>query len=108
MPGVKTGEMGPKFGYSSQDNGWLQFDHHRVPRANLLQRFMKVDRDGSVALSGNPKMIYATMLQTRVSLIAPIRHFLHKALLIAVRYSVVRRQFKNISGQQEETQLLDY
>jgi hypothetical protein len=28
--------------------------------------------------------------------------------VIGIRYSVVRRQFRNISGQKEETKLLDY
>ena len=30
------------------------------------------------------------------------------ALPIVTRYSVVRRQFRNISGREEETQLIDY
>ena len=57
---------------------------------------------------GNPKLAYGTMLKTRVSLITPVRFTLHKALLIAIRYSIVRRQFRNISGKKEETQLIDY
>ena len=32
MPGVKTGDMGPKFGYGSKDNGWMTLDHVRIPR----------------------------------------------------------------------------
>jgi acyl-CoA oxidase len=32
MPGVKLGDMGPKFGYQSKDNGWLQFDNVRIPK----------------------------------------------------------------------------
>jgi hypothetical protein len=31
-----------------------------------------------------------------------------RASLIAIRYSVIRRQFKNTSGSKEETKLLDY
>lgn len=26
MPGVKTGSLGPKFGYHEKDNGWMTFD----------------------------------------------------------------------------------
>ena len=26
MKGVKSGDLGPKFGYESKDNGWCQFD----------------------------------------------------------------------------------
>lgn len=33
MPGVKTGDMGPKFGYHSKDNGWMVLDNVRIPRS---------------------------------------------------------------------------
>jgi len=36
LPGIKTGDMGPKFGYASKDNGWMTFDNVRVPRNSLL------------------------------------------------------------------------
>lgn len=26
LPGVKTGDIGPKFGYATKDNGWAIFD----------------------------------------------------------------------------------
>ena len=26
MPGVKTGDIGPKLGYTGKDNGWATFD----------------------------------------------------------------------------------
>ena len=39
MPGIKSGDMGPKMGYNSKDNGWLTFDHVRIPRDQLLQKF---------------------------------------------------------------------
>ena len=46
MPGIKSGEVGPKFGYTSKDNGWMTFDDVRISRENLLQRFMTIDRNG--------------------------------------------------------------
>jgi|TARA_B110000285_G_scaffold229753_1_gene295085 acyl-CoA oxidase len=33
MPGVKTGDMGPKLGYFGKDNGWMTLDKVRVPRS---------------------------------------------------------------------------
>ena len=33
MPGVKTGEIGPKFGYQAKDNGWMTLDKVRIPRS---------------------------------------------------------------------------
>jgi hypothetical protein len=48
------------------------------------------------------------MLMIRVMLLAGSKYYLSYGLTVALRYSVVRRQFKNISGKKEETQLLDY
>jgi len=54
------------------------------------------------------RMMYSVMLNTRVELMTLSRLALGLTSTIAVRYSAVRRQFKNISGQEEETKLLDY
>ena len=40
MPGVKTGDMGPKIGLHGKDNGWATFDKVRIPRNHLLQKFI--------------------------------------------------------------------
>jgi acyl-CoA oxidase len=98
MPGIKCGDMGPKFGYGSKDNGWLTLDNVRIPRDNMPCRFVKVDRDGSVSIEGDLRIIYSTMLKTRFSIISAGPCVLLNATLTACRYSVVRRQFKNISG----------
>lgn len=108
MPGIKTGDIGPKLGYSSKDNGWMTIDNVRIPRDQMLQRFIKVDRDGSVSMQGDQRVLYSTMMLIRVSILVQSKLYLAKALTIALRYSVVRRQFKNISGQKEETRLIDY
>ena len=39
MPGIKSGEIGYKIGYSSKDNGWMTFDHVRIPKNQMLSRF---------------------------------------------------------------------
>jgi len=41
LPGIKVGDIGPKFGYNGVDNGFLSFNHVRVPRENMLMRFSK-------------------------------------------------------------------
>lgn len=33
MQGIKTGDVGPKIGYQSKDNGWATFDQVRIPRS---------------------------------------------------------------------------
>jgi acyl-CoA oxidase len=65
MPGVKSGCLGPKFGYHGKDNGWMTLDHVRIPRFNMFQRFLTVDRDGSVSISGDLKVMYVTMMKIR-------------------------------------------
>lgn len=108
MPGVKTGEMGPKLGFNSKDNGWMTLDNVRIPRANMPCRFVKVDRDGSFSIEGDLRILFSTMLKTRFGIISIGNKILVPLLTIALRYSVVRRQFKNTSGKKEETKLLDY
>jgi acyl-CoA oxidase len=43
LPGVTLGDIGGKFGsgaYNSMDNGVLRFDHVRIPRDQMLMRFV--------------------------------------------------------------------
>ena len=30
MPGIKVGDIGPKFGYGGVDNGFMSMDHVRI------------------------------------------------------------------------------
>ena len=39
LKGIKVGDIGPKLGYNSKDNGFLMFDQVRIPRTNMLNRF---------------------------------------------------------------------
>jgi len=38
----QLGETGPKLGMNSNDNGFLGFDHHRIPRTNMLMKNSQV------------------------------------------------------------------
>lgn len=41
LPGITVGDIGMKFGngaYNSMDNGFLMFDHFRIPRDQMLMR----------------------------------------------------------------------
>lgn len=48
LPGVVVGDIGPKLGYNGVDNGFLRFNHVRIPRSHLLARYSQVTRDGKV------------------------------------------------------------
>jgi len=69
---------------------------------------MNINREGKLTPKDDPRLLYAGMLATRLKIASTIYRPLSNALLIAIRYSAVRRQFKNISGQDLETKILDY
>ena len=46
LPGVETGDIGPKIGYNNMDNGMARFDNVRIPRRNMAMRFAMVDEEG--------------------------------------------------------------
>ena len=98
MPGVKTGDIGPKLGYHGKDNGWATFDHVRIPRDYMLQKFVQVDREGKFSIEGDVREMYTVMMFIRAGMVIKTKNFLARGLTIGLRYSVVRRQFKNISG----------
>jgi acyl-CoA oxidase len=56
LPGVTVGDIGPKLGYHNKDNGYLAFNQVRIPRFNMLQKYLKVERDGHITKQGNEKV----------------------------------------------------
>lgn len=46
LPGIEVGDIGPKIGYTNKDNGFLRFTNCRIPRFNMLAKYIKVTRDG--------------------------------------------------------------
>ena len=69
--GVDAGDIGPKLGYAWGDNGYLRFANYRIPRENLLMKYIKVEEDGTVSATGDKNAIkigYGGMLGLRVAL----------------------------------------
>lgn len=110
LPGVRIGDCGTKMGLQGVDNGWIQFDHVRVPRFNMLRRFASVTRDGEFVQTHKAQMAYAALIGTRGKLVTLSNGILKKALTIAVRYCAVRRQGAQVNSKDahEEAKLLDY
>jgi acyl-CoA oxidase len=109
LPGITIGDIGPKFGYGSQDNGFLRFDHYRIPRENMLMKYKQVSPEGvyTEAPKEFSKVGYSTMVYIRASIVEGAARTLARACTIAIRYSAVRRQFSDEDGEAER-QVLDY
>ncbi|WP_280473458.1 acyl-CoA dehydrogenase [Nocardia asiatica] len=112
LPGVTTYDDGLKGGLPGVDNGRIVFDHVRVPRENLLNRYADVAPDGAYSSEiENPSRRFFTTLGTlvrgRVSVGGAAAAGARVALSIAVRYALKRRQFSD-PDTGVETVLLDY
>lgn len=107
MPGIKIGEIGPKLGLKSVNNGYLGFDNVRIPRKNMLMKNAQVKRDGTFVKSPSSVLTYGTMMFVRVVILRDVSNYLSKAVTIATRYSAVRRQ-SPIDPKEAEPQVIDH
>ncbi|MDO5736505.1 MAG: acyl-CoA dehydrogenase [Propionibacteriaceae bacterium] len=112
LPGVTTGDHGHKGGLLGVDNGLLTFDHVRVPRRMLLNRYGGVGDDGvytSPIESKNARFftMLGTLVRGRICVGSGAAMATRKALSIATRYSLQRKQFRK-PGMGQEVTLLDY
>ncbi|KAF0289653.1 putative peroxisomal acyl-coenzyme A oxidase 1 [Amphibalanus amphitrite] len=107
LPGITVGEIGPKLGQNTLNNGYLLFDHVKVPRENMLMRNARVNEDGSYTKPSHQKASYGTMVFTRVAIALDTVDALQIAATIAARYSIVRRQGEPRDDGQEP-QIIDY
>ena len=73
LPGVKTGDIGPKIGYNVMDNGYAAFENVVIPRRNMAMRFAEVDENGKYAKKhisdAASKVAYITMMQVRAMIV---------------------------------------
>ena len=111
MPGVQLEDCGEKMGLNGVDNGRIWFDHVRIPRENLLNRFAEVSSDGIYSSPiASASQRFFTMLGTlvggRISIAAAALSAAKSAITIAIRYATRRRQFGPPGV--AETLLLDY
>ncbi|MBO0980904.1 acyl-CoA dehydrogenase family protein [Microbacterium sp. SD291] len=111
LPGISREDDTLKGGLNGIDNGRLHFDHVRIPRTNLLNRYGDVAADGTYTSTiDSPGRRFFTMLGTlvqgRVSLDGAASWASALGLHIAITYATQRRQFDGADGQ--EVVLLDY
>ena len=112
LPGVTTSDCHYKGGLPGVDNGRIMFDHVRVPRENLLNKFGDVAPDGTYSSpieNANRRFftMIGTLIRGRVTVGGSAGTAAHVALDIATRYALQRRQF-DAPDEKGEVLIMDY
>ncbi|PTU17919.1 hypothetical protein P175DRAFT_0504658 [Aspergillus ochraceoroseus IBT 24754] len=96
LENVYVGDIGPKFGYNTMDNGFLLFNHVKIPHVNMLARFAQVDQASNKYLRpASPSLVYGTMTWVRANIVLQAGGVLARGVTIATRYCAIRRQFQD-------------
>lgn len=112
LPGVTAVDQGHKGGLLGVDNGTLAFDHVRVPRRMLLDRYGGVRDDGEYSSPIKRKharffTMLGTLVRGRICVGSGAAMATRKGLTIAALYSLQRSQFKR-PGSDAEIRLIEY
>ncbi|RAL12667.1 acyl-CoA oxidase [Aspergillus homomorphus CBS 101889] len=111
LENVYVGDIGPKFGYNTMDNGFLLFNKVKIPHVNMLARFCRVDQATSeYQRPASPSLLYGTMTWVRSNIVLQAGGVLARGVTIATRYCAVRRQFqdRDAKSHEGENQVLNY
>jgi len=109
--GVRIEDCGEKMGLNGVDNGRIWFDHVRVPRDALLNRYGGVNDEGryeSPIEKANKRFftMVGNLIQGRICISGASISAAKTALTIAVRYGLRRTQFG--PPDEPEIAVLDY
>lgn len=74
----------------------------------MLMKYTKVNRDGTVVEPPMAQLAYGALVGGRTTMIQESADFAKKALTIATRYAVVRRQFGGGKSGKLENKIMDY
>lgn len=109
---IAVGDIGPKYGYAPMDNGYMLFNHHRVPHSAMLSKYSRVDPNTcTYSKPANPAVVYGSLTAVRAAIIMHARLIMARAVTIAVRYGCVRTQFQDRDSKEKkapELSVLDY
>ncbi|KAF2127162.1 acyl-coenzyme A oxidase 1 [Dothidotthia symphoricarpi CBS 119687] len=111
LENVHVGDIGPKFGYNTMDNGFLLFNKLKVPHISMLAKFSHVDPNtNKFQRRGSPSLIYGTLTWVRSNIVKQAGATLARGVTIATRYTAVRRQFQDRDAPAggSETPVLNY
>jgi len=108
LKGVEIGDIGPKYGFASKDNGYMIFKNFKISKSSLLSKFVEINDKGEFVQKGDPRVAYSTMMWIRIQLISATPGFVGKALMVASRYCYLRTQFKSLPDPMQERRIIDY
>ncbi|XP_014600392.1 PREDICTED: peroxisomal acyl-coenzyme A oxidase 3-like [Polistes canadensis] len=111
FPGVTVGDLGEKIGLNGVDNGFVTFNNYHIPHTYLLNRTADVTEDGQYISSfkDNNKRLgasFGALSVGRFFITGLCSSFLNLALVIALRYCAVRKQFG--PSEDEEWPVIEY
>lgn len=97
-PGVIVGDIGEKVGLNGIDNGFVMFNNYRIPKKLLLNRTGDVTDDGIYeSVFSEPSKALGAALESlsagRIGIMHESANTISHAVVIAVRYAAVRKQF---------------
>ena len=98
FPGVEVGEIGPRVGLPTADNGYLILRNVRIPRENMLMKYARVTSAGKFQKVGSEKVTYGSMMLVRAYIVSNSFEQVAQAVTIATRYACVRRKSETKPG----------
>lgn len=122
FPGVLVGDIGEKIGLNGIDNGFVMFNHYRIPRENLLNRTGDVTPEGEYesaftepgkhifSITGHAILLFSqstlfgfsgkmlgaaleSFSAGRLGIMQESAGTLSHAAVISIRYAALRKQF---------------
>lgn len=112
LENIHVGDIGPKFGFNTMDNGYILFNNVKIPHVNMLAKYMSVDKNsGKYMKPSSPSLVYGTLTWVRSTIVLQAGTVLARGVTIATRYCAVRRQFQDRDApewEQGENQVLNY
>ncbi|OAL48627.1 acyl-coenzyme A oxidase 1 [Pyrenochaeta sp. DS3sAY3a] len=111
LENIHIGDIGPKFGYNTMDNGFLLFNQVKIPHISMLAKYTHVDPNtNKFGRRGSPSLVYGTLTWVRSTIVMQAGSVLARGVTIATRYCAVRRQFqdRDAPAHEAETPVLNY
>ncbi|KAJ6633224.1 putative peroxisomal acyl-coenzyme A oxidase 1 [Pseudolycoriella hygida] len=105
--GITIGEIGNKVGFNTVNNGFLGFDKVRIPLSHMLMKNAEIRENGEFVKNQSSILNYGTMTHVRVGIVRDMASLIARAVTIAMRYSIVRRQ-SPIDPNQPEPKVIEH